>query len=47
MCSWLELGKSLVLLGNKKWLKEMNVIRYEEEAEMVDLWDLDLCFREE
>jgi len=42
-----ELDKSLVLLGNKKWLKEINVIRDEEEAEIVDLRDLNLCFREE
>lgn len=36
-----------VLLVYKKWLKEMNVIRYKEEAETVNLWGLDLCFRQE
>lgn len=46
-CSRVELGKSLALLGSKIWLKEMNVIRYKEEAEIVDMWDLCLCFREE
>lgn len=29
MCSWLEPGKSPVLLGNENWCKEMNVVRYE------------------